>query len=93
MLFDSSSDDPAPSPQLSSLSSQVDLSTFDSLDEIPPPRSFPGQSFSIHHVPVMRRRIGKGKTTNGVSAASANSAHGHELEGASSSSTLEVPQI
>ncbi|KIK15215.1 hypothetical protein PISMIDRAFT_16673 [Pisolithus microcarpus 441] len=32
-LFDSSSNDPAPSPQLSSISSQVDLSGFDTLDE------------------------------------------------------------
>ncbi|KIK10850.1 hypothetical protein PISMIDRAFT_20027 [Pisolithus microcarpus 441] len=80
-LFDTSSDDPTPSPQLSSLSSQVDLSSLDSLDEIPPPRSFPSQVFSIHHIPV------------GVSAASACSTHGRELEQPSSGSTLEVPQI
>ncbi|KIK16845.1 hypothetical protein PISMIDRAFT_15543 [Pisolithus microcarpus 441] len=110
-LFDSLSDDPAPSPQLSSLSSEVNLSTFSSFDEIPPPRSFPGQSFTIHHVPVTHGRVDKGKKTergphlhqsvlftdgscpSGVSAASAHSTHGRELEGSSPSTTPEVPQI
>ncbi|KIK18686.1 hypothetical protein PISMIDRAFT_14183 [Pisolithus microcarpus 441] len=62
-LFDSSSDNPAPSPQLSSLSSQINISSFDSLDEIPPPWSFPGQSFSVCHVLVTCGRLGKGKAT------------------------------
>ncbi|KIK16667.1 hypothetical protein PISMIDRAFT_15672 [Pisolithus microcarpus 441] len=110
-LFDASSDDPASSPQLSSISSQVDLSTFSSFDEVPPPRSFPGQSFSVRRVLVMRGRLAKGKKTErgpplhqsvlfadgsrpgGVSAASAHSTHGRELEGSSPSTTPEVPQI
>ncbi|KIK27802.1 hypothetical protein PISMIDRAFT_7807 [Pisolithus microcarpus 441] len=110
-LFDSASNNPAPSPLLSSISSQIDLSSLDSFDEVPPPRSFPGQSFSICRVPAMCRRLRKGKETEqasplhqsilfadgshpgGVSAASACSTHGRELEGPSSSSTLEVPQI
>ncbi|KIK14656.1 hypothetical protein PISMIDRAFT_17165 [Pisolithus microcarpus 441] len=110
-LFDSSSDDPAPSPQLSSISSQIELSGFDSFDEVPPPRSFPGQSFSIRRVPVTHRQLGKGKATKwgpplhqsilftdgscpgGVSAASAHSTYGRELEGSSPSATPDVPQI
>ncbi|KIK17901.1 hypothetical protein PISMIDRAFT_14721 [Pisolithus microcarpus 441] len=43
--------------------SQFDLSSFDSLDEVPPPWSLPGQSFSVHRVPIMHGRLGKGKTT------------------------------
>ncbi|KIK13512.1 hypothetical protein PISMIDRAFT_17930 [Pisolithus microcarpus 441] len=62
-LFDASSDDPAPSPSLSSISSQVDLSSLDSFDEIPLPRSFPSQSFSIRRVPVTRGQLGKGRQT------------------------------
>ncbi|KIK14363.1 hypothetical protein PISMIDRAFT_17338 [Pisolithus microcarpus 441] len=54
----------APSPQLSSLSSEVELSTFSSFDEIPPPRSFPGQSFSVRRIPVTRGRQAKGKETD-----------------------------
>ncbi|KIK17002.1 hypothetical protein PISMIDRAFT_15423 [Pisolithus microcarpus 441] len=110
-LFDALSDDPSPSPQLSSISSQVDLSSLDSFEEVPLPRSFPGQSFTIHRVPVMRGRQGKGKEPQhssplhqsvlfadgsrpgGVSAASAHSTHGCELEGSSPSTTPEVPQI
>ncbi|KIK20271.1 hypothetical protein PISMIDRAFT_13102 [Pisolithus microcarpus 441] len=96
-LFETPSDDSAPSPQLSSLSSQVDLSSFNSLDEIPPLRSFPGQLFSIRHVPVTHGRLGKGKETHshpgGVSAASAHSTHERELAGLSSSSTLNIPQV
>ncbi|KIK24867.1 hypothetical protein PISMIDRAFT_10057 [Pisolithus microcarpus 441] len=78
---------------------------------IPPPRSFPGQSFSIRRVPVTRGRLGKGKETQqgpplhqsilfadgsrpgGISAASACSTYGRELEGSSPSTTPEVPQI
>ncbi|KIK23245.1 hypothetical protein PISMIDRAFT_11028 [Pisolithus microcarpus 441] len=110
-LFDSLSDDPTPSPQLSSISSQVNLSSFDSLDKVPLPQSFPGQSFSIHRIPVTHGRQAKGKTPEqgpplhqsilfansscpgGVSAASACSTHGCELEHPSSGSTLEAPQI
>ncbi|KIK17760.1 hypothetical protein PISMIDRAFT_14845 [Pisolithus microcarpus 441] len=62
-LFDTSSDNPTPSPQLSSISSQVELSSFSSFDKVPLPRSFPGQSFSIRHTPVTRGRLDKGKKT------------------------------
>ncbi|KIK24340.1 hypothetical protein PISMIDRAFT_10328 [Pisolithus microcarpus 441] len=86
-LFNSSFDDPSLSPQLSSISSQVDLSSFDSLDEVPPPGSFPGPPL---HQSIL---FTDGSRPSGVSAASANSAHGRELAGSSSSVTPEVPQI
>ncbi|KIK20727.1 hypothetical protein PISMIDRAFT_12797 [Pisolithus microcarpus 441] len=63
VLFDSSTDNAAPSPQLSSISSQIELSSFSSFDEVPPPRSFPSQSFSVRRVPVTHGRLGKGKKT------------------------------
>ncbi|KIK17795.1 hypothetical protein PISMIDRAFT_14822 [Pisolithus microcarpus 441] len=93
VLFDSSSDDPAPSPQLSSLSSQVDLSTFSSFDEIPLPWSFPGKK--TERGPRLHQSIlfADGSCPGGVSAASAHSTHGRELEGSSPSTTPEVPQI
>ncbi|KIK11769.1 hypothetical protein PISMIDRAFT_19248 [Pisolithus microcarpus 441] len=113
-LFDSSSYDASPSTELSSLSSQVDLSSLDTDPQIPLPGSFPGQSFTICWVPAsrnLRGRVSKGRDTkrgpplhqsvlfadsshpSGISPASTRSTYDHGLEGMSSCSTLEVPQI
>ncbi|KIK25329.1 hypothetical protein PISMIDRAFT_9688 [Pisolithus microcarpus 441] len=114
LLFDSLSFNSSPTTELSSLSSQVNLSSLDTDPQVPPLGSFPSQSFSIHQMPTsrnLRRKVSKGRSTErgpplhqsilfadsshpgGISSASAHSAHDHGLEGLSSSSTLEVPQI